>query len=447
MSDLAPLGTYYNAAVAKCADESNASATLVTDSFVIDEVNDYMSWSVQVTLPIKFDDADCMEAMGINGVTAQRLGREYETVTINYSFARADANPTYQPLVLDEHDSIRRKYGIQTYIGVDTDTSTGLLAAKEYALRYDPTKQVDWYFEEGFPDQYKNIFTRNNLPSGVPQLPASVPTIEDQTNTVLSNLPNANKNFQIKFHEWNEPDAQGNPTNHQFGDVRYNMVRFLQTFNQQESFAGVESAVIDPRNGRVISNDIVFSNFAIQDYYIARIDAYLQSIGASTGILNGPWPTAPTGADGNPVACTPANVGAAAPLIPATVTTAKNANSTLFQKIQGYLYQPIGSFGPLGPSNFIASHADPTNRRRSIPTSTAPTTRTSRSSSTRTPTPTPTSRPKAARPTTPAPRCGATSRRSVSSTRSPRRSTTGSTRTIPPPTTAARPRRRRSSAR
>ena len=86
MSDLAPLGQYYNAAVAKCADESNASATLVTNSFVIDETNDVMSWAVQVTLPIKYDDADCVTAMGVNGAAAQRLGREYQTATIQYSF-------------------------------------------------------------------------------------------------------------------------------------------------------------------------------------------------------------------------------------------------------------------------------------------------------------------------------------------------------------------------
>jgi hypothetical protein len=365
MSDLAPLGVYYNSAVAKCADESNASATLVTDSFVVDETNDYMAWAVQVTLPIKFDDADCMEAMGVNGITAQRLGREYETVTINYSFARADANPTYQPVVIDEHDSIKRKYGAFTFIAVDTDPNTGLLAAKEYLTRYDPTKQVDWYFEQGFPDQYKNIFTRNNLPSGVPQLPKSVPTIEDQTNSLLASLPNANPNFKIVFHEWNEPDANGNPTNHQFGDIRYNMVRFLQTFNQQESFAGVTGPVYDPRNGKIISTDIVFSNFAIQDYYIARIDAYLQSIGASPGILNGPWPTAPIDPNDpsgtKTLSCSPANVGAAAPIIPATRTVTEAGQSTLYQKMQGYLYKPLGSYGPLTPTDFIASHADPAN--------------------------------------------------------------------------------------
>ena len=359
MSDLAPLGQYYNAAVAKCADESNASATLVTNSFVIDEVNDVMSWAVQVTLPIKYDDADCVTAMGANGAAAQRLGREYQTATIQYSFMRANAAPTYTPLVLGEHDSIRRKYGALTFTNENVDVTTGLATAQEYAIRYDPTQPIDWYFEEGFPDQYKNIFTSHNLPSGVPVLPSTTPTIEDATNAVLAKAGVA---ARVAFHEWNVPDANGNPTNHAYGDIRYNMLRFVQTYNQQPYAAGITTPVIDPRNGQIISNHIVFSNFAIQDLYTARIDAYLQTIGASPGLINS-WPDNPTDPNDptKTLSCTPAFVGAAAPIIPATLIANHDGNSTLYQKMQNYLYKPASSFGPLGPSDFVAQHQSATD--------------------------------------------------------------------------------------
>ena len=49
MADLAPLGAYYNDNVARCADLANTSATLVPDSFKVDEPNDYVEWSTQVS--------------------------------------------------------------------------------------------------------------------------------------------------------------------------------------------------------------------------------------------------------------------------------------------------------------------------------------------------------------------------------------------------------------
>jgi hypothetical protein len=368
LADLAPLGSYFNANVAKCADLANATATLIPDSFTVDDKNDYMEWSVQIALPIKYDDDDCMESYGTMGKDAQRIGRTTETVTLKYSFMRAADTPTYAPMVIAEKDLIRHKYGPITYTSWNRDLNTQLLTASEYVVRFDPQKPIVWYFEQGFPDKYKPYFTSNNLPAGVSPLPDGIPTIEKATNDLLttSGVP-----ARVSFAEWNSaPDGSqqagtkcGQPGMRCFGDVRYNMVRFVQTLDQQSTFAGVTSPVVDPRTGENISTDIVFDNFTIKDYYVARIDAYLKTIGAApkntdgtVGIFASSADWAPPVDDkGQPVACT---AGASVPIAPAAVLSNHNGLSTLYGKIQQYLYKPVSSFGPLGPQDFIKKQDD-----------------------------------------------------------------------------------------
>ena len=66
---------------------------------------------------------------------------------------------TYQPMVLDEKDPIRHKYATlgQTITEV-RDPTTGLLTGRDLVNRWDPQKPITWYFDPGFPDQYKDIF-------------------------------------------------------------------------------------------------------------------------------------------------------------------------------------------------------------------------------------------------------------------------------------------------
>jgi len=362
-SDLAPLGSFVTANVAKCADMGNASTTLVPNSFKVDEKNDYMEWVVQVQLPIKWDDADCVEAFGPMADTARRLGRQYETVNLKYSMVRAVDKPTYQPMTIGETDPIRHKYGPITYTTITRDTDTGLLAANEYVVRFDPTKPIVWYFEKGFPDRYKNVFTRNGLPAGVKPLPANTPTIEDATNKLFED---AKVTARISFKEWNAPPHDGDtePYERTFGDVRFNLLRFLETYDQQSYFAGVTSGVIDPRTGESLSQDIVFSNFAIKDYYVTRIDAYLQSLGASADLLSPqPWPdpTVPDPNDPSKQVSVPCVEGATVPIVQQSLVTNHNGQSTLFQKMQSYLYKPADQYGPLGPQDFTADHTQDNN--------------------------------------------------------------------------------------
>jgi hypothetical protein len=380
MTDLAPLGSFVTANLATCAAPEGTS-TLVPNSFVVDEAHDYMEWAVQITIPISWTPT-CMESYGAMGPAAEKLGRQYETVNLKYSLVRANPNPQqgsptdpktwgksfaedsrgaavapYQPLIVNEKDQILHKYSPFIYYSWNRDADTGLLASQKMVMRHNPQKDQRWYFEKGFPDQYKNIFTRDRkrLPVGVAPLPAGIPTIEDATNQMLvqANTVNPSATGRVSFHEYNEPLDDGSPIERSFGDVRFNMVRWLQTVDQQSSWAGVTGFVNDPRTGEILSSDIVLENFQIKDYYVARIDAYLTSIGASPGILNADFPASPTDANGQPlpVACT---VGDAAPIVPATVLHNHNGLSTLYQKMQGYLFKPSSAFGPLGAQDFIA---------------------------------------------------------------------------------------------
>ena len=128
---------------------------------------------------------------------------------------------------------------------------------------------------------------------------------------------------------------------------------------------GVTGFTTDPRTGETLTSDIVLENFQIKDYYVDRIDAYLQSIGASPGIFPNNWGPSPfvacdpstdkaCSAGGKKTMPTSSNVGDAAPIIPAVVRATHNGSDTLYQKMQGYLYPPSnGPSGPLGPSSFI----------------------------------------------------------------------------------------------
>lgn len=346
MSDIAPLGPFTNDAVSKCTDIGNASATLVNDSFLIDETSDYMEWSVAITLPLKFDDATCVEAYEAMGDAAVRLGRYNVTLNLKYSMKRADtdaeAAAAYQPLILDEKDPIRHKYGPIEFIGVNRDEDSGQLAATEYVMRFNPKKPIIWYFEQGFPQDYKRFFTD---PGG----------IADQTNQILqASNADARVEFREADDERDQPpgigdfpaDMQAKLKVRKFGDVRYNFLRWVSDRDMQGVFAGVTQFFTDPRSGETKNSTIVFNDFAIKDYYVQRIDAYLQSIGASADVNSAdPWP--------DPGAC---QDGDTLPVDPNLVQLRKNASSSLFGKIQQYLQKPIAQYGNLAPTDFVPSH-------------------------------------------------------------------------------------------
>ena len=164
MSDIAPLGENVVTFLAKCGDP-NVSTTLVPGSFLVDEANNYMTWQIQITVPVNFSDKDCVNVFGTVGQEFKSFGRQDVTMTMMYSFVRADTysgcwDPTpapdgrgcsqdatsgaltcpassnnYVPWVIDEKDPIQRKYGMFHAVTMNRDPATQLLTAQAFTQR------------------------------------------------------------------------------------------------------------------------------------------------------------------------------------------------------------------------------------------------------------------------------------------------------------------------
>jgi len=86
---------------------------------------------------------------------------------------------------------------------------------------------------------------------------------------------------------------------------------------------------------------------------VTRLDAYLASIGSSLADQWGAdWSKPPLDPAGNAIPCAVGSV----PIQPDYLTGNHNAQSTLFQKMQSYLYKPVGTYGALGPQDFIVAN-------------------------------------------------------------------------------------------
>ena len=332
MSDLAPFGSAEAALLAQCTDTANYAVTLVPNSFLVDEPNNYMEWTVQITLPLNWADATCVTAFGTMTQPAAALDRQNVTLNLKYSMVRANPAPTYQPLVVAEKDPIRHKYGTIDFIATNRDPNSGLLAAEQMAIRFDPMKPFTWYFAPGFPEAYKAFYT-------------TAGGIADQTNQLFAD---AKAPARVNFLNYNDLNTLGDGLgpNRVYGDVRYSFLRWMSDEDMQDGFAGVTQFVTDPRTGEALSSSISFNDFAIQDLYVQRIDAYLQSIGASLNIdSTGQWVTPPG-------TCT---AGQTMPIVPATVAANHNGTDSLYNKMQIYLQKDPATYGNLGPANFIVS--------------------------------------------------------------------------------------------
>jgi hypothetical protein len=339
MSDLAPFGTMVSEFLTKCSDVLSYSATLEPNSFIVDEPNDYWEFKVRVTAPVYYISAPqqtnvngtstttvettCLDQFGQQGIDFQRMGRQNVTFTLMYSFTRAepDSAITYQPLVIEEKDHILHKYGPIPVTTPVRDPTTGLLGTRALALRFDPTKEIDFYFAQGYPEQYKAIFNDPN--NGVAA----------RTNAILQK---AGATAQVVFKNYDQ-DLKPGERPRQIGDVRYSFIRWISDLDSG-GFPTLAATqwVPDLRTGQVISSSINLYDWAWRDYVLARLDYYEQSIGAVD------WTTM--------TACSP---GDTLPLKPATVVSTHNASSTLFTKMQQYLQKPVATFGPLGPQDFI----------------------------------------------------------------------------------------------
>jgi hypothetical protein len=216
MSDIAPMGEFAVAYLEECGDATGTSTTLVPGSFLVDETNNYMTWQVQVTVPVNVTDATCLSSYGSPntngaggynaGTLFQQIGRQDETMTLMYSFVRASASSandsgiwdptpvsqggrgcgtgatgtgqfnssdlscpasTYVAMPIAEKDPIQRKYGAWEGISIDRDPTSGLLAAQALITRLNPNRTggkagdepgYTLYLAPGYPQEYEMVF-------------------------------------------------------------------------------------------------------------------------------------------------------------------------------------------------------------------------------------------------------------------------------------------------
>jgi hypothetical protein len=413
MSDLAPLGESVTTYVATCGDPTSISTTLVPGSFLVDETNNYMTWQVQITIPVLYNNQACVDSYGSTGTEFIQAGRTDVTMTLMYSFVRAASggnasgywDPTpiaqggkgcsadltcpatdtaYVPFSLAEKDPIQRKYGILGYIAWNRDPTTGLLAATNYVARVNPNAPMTLYLASGYPTEYEVIFCGTQADgftpatNGAPTKDAPLKCgdsgtggVVDQTNTLWTK---AGAKAQMKIMHFDDDTVYGdhassNPK--QFGDVRYRFIRFITDFDSSPSgFLGITEPLSDPRTGENLTATIGIANYDIPDLIEARLEFYLDTIGGNGGTqqdnpyqinTNGDFAFTPK------TGCSAATVGAMLPLTTSPSTTsvpADNSNggavqlnhngiSTVFAKMQGYLHKPLTTYGYLGPDDFV----------------------------------------------------------------------------------------------
>ena len=173
MSDLYAFGATTNPIIQNCiAGDTGISATLVTDSFSVDTVNNTWGFSLNVTVPISFKDTDaatCIEAFGGQAMwnLFQETGRQNINLILKTVFVRPSTTTvdgTYVPMPLGEKDPIQRKYGPLKVIVPYRDQTTQLLGAQTFVNRFNPMKPITFYFAPGMPDVYKDFFVNTVQP-------------------------------------------------------------------------------------------------------------------------------------------------------------------------------------------------------------------------------------------------------------------------------------------
>lgn len=355
-SDFAAFGGWATGILQACTDTANTTSTLVPDSFKIEDhggEGDYLTFKVALTVPLKSDDAACVEAFQDSGGsvnhgnpwdTFQKLGRSNVQFTLMYSMVRAksadEATKDYQPLVIEEKDRIRRKYGTIDFVSINRDQAgSDLLNARALSMRFNPNKPLTWYFAPGYPEEYKHHFTDSN-------------GIVEQTNKLFEA---AGKPIRLSVKNFDQDLADGEAPR-EFGDVRYNFLRWEQDIDTDSPFIGVTQFVPDPRTGELVSASINMADFQFQDRVKARLDFYLESIGAVSpeDTATGEWKNPIDPATGKELST--CQDGDSVPLVPDTVAKSHNAKSSLYRKMQEYLQKPSSKYGNLGPQDFIQQH-------------------------------------------------------------------------------------------
>ncbi len=356
LSDLYAYGASLNPVIQNCTDLGGAAVTLVTDSFAVDTVNNTFEYSLNMTLPIQFSDANaatCVQAFGGQAAwnVFQQTGRQNIDLILKTVYARpasTNVDGTYVPLTLAEKDPIQRKYGPLTMNIPYRDPNSQLLGATTYVMRHNPNKPIVFYFAPGFPKTYQTFFVNQVAPG---------------TNTILAK---AGAKAKVTFLNYNDATTLGDGAGpvREYGDPRYNFLNYHSDLDEVGGgLLGVMQPFADPRTGELISASVNIFNYNYQDALVQRLDLFLQTVGAEY-LCDGSSASCPAGEFDNskyPATCT---IGETIPLVGATVTGAVdsaiannfNRQSTVYSKMQGYLQKPFAQYGYLGPADFLPTH-------------------------------------------------------------------------------------------
>ena len=331
MSDMTVFGGVKTAWMTLCLDMANSSTTLVPNSFQLNEADDYMEWTVNITTPINLagDPACAGLFSGEEAVNYNLADRTNVSFNVMFSFVRAKPLPAagdpkgYQPMVLDEKDPIQHKYMPWQVLAAARDPESGLVAARQMVERFDPNKPINWYFDPGVPQWIKDIALE---PGG----------IKEQTNKLLEDAGAA---ARVDFKEWND----GGEERH-YGDIRHNFVIWRAGYDNGVGYAGSTPPQGDPRTGELISVDLNLADNPML-VYVHMLDAYYKSIGVSDDFdSDKEWAN-------DPPNCKNGDIKA---IVPEELAKNHDGNSSLYNKMQGYLGKPIYKYGPLGPQDFAA---------------------------------------------------------------------------------------------
>lgn len=340
--------------ISKCIDAGNSTTTLVPGSFVVDEASSYISWKVQLTMPFVPTDPVC----GALLTNEYLLGTTNITSTIMYSMTRlkpVDETATYKPVEVAEKDPIRRKYGIIQYTsaayapfestpdatGDDPNLlgNSGLLSARQLLRRHDMTKDLTYYMDPQLPDRYKAVLTG---PNG----------IAEQTNAIFEKVGVKGRLF---FKEANDglPDGQVR----EYGDVRYNYIRYVTDPGIAEGLLGLEQSAVDPRTGEDLKEGVNIYNQGYLQNVAFQYDFLLKTIGAGEGLasqddngnaIDNPWKALPEPCkNGDHLTADDPRI------VTAGYLKAHHNQSTLFNKLQQYLNKPATTYGNLNPGDFV----------------------------------------------------------------------------------------------
>ncbi len=338
-NDQSDLWAFYgnlNQVILNCTSGLDISSTLVPNSLKVDEANDYFEYVLNVTIPIEYKAADaatCLAAFGPGADLWQRFNKVNVTLQLKTSFVRPDkvVDGTYVPMVVAEKDPIRRKYGAFETYAPFRDPETGLLGTQAFVDRFDPNKDIVYYFAPGMPQVYKDFFQKS---------------VADKTNAALAKGGKG----RIKFLNYNDKDTYGDGVGPErgIGDVRYSFIVWHTDLDKGGSLLGLGPSYPDPRTGQIINGTANVYEGAFKDTVQQRLDLFLQTVGAEFLTPSGDFD------DGKyPATC---KDGDLVDLVPLNVATQFNRQSTVFNKVQAYLQKPFAQYGYLGLADFVPPH-------------------------------------------------------------------------------------------